>query len=103
VEQPASSPWPFKAPIAWCSRGYRSWQVTPRGGTSLAEAGPPAVKTVFSKAKLGSHEPHAKDHSRGNGSLGEPPGLLPEPMFLRALCLERKRAERSRKLFMLML
>ena len=61
------------------------------------------MKTVFSKAKLGSHEPHAKDHSRGNGSLGEPHGLLPEPMFLRALCLERKRAERSRKLFMLML
>src|SRR2546422_11396187 len=30
-------------------------------------------------------------------------GLLPEPMFLRALCLERKRAERSRKLFVLML
>jgi lipopolysaccharide/colanic/teichoic acid biosynthesis glycosyltransferase len=29
-------------------------------------------------------------------------GLLPEPMFLRALCLERKRAERSRKLFVLM-
>src|SRR5881296_1704236 len=30
-------------------------------------------------------------------------GLLPEPMFLRALCLERKRAERSRKFFVLML
>jgi lipopolysaccharide/colanic/teichoic acid biosynthesis glycosyltransferase len=29
--------------------------------------------------------------------------LLPESMFLRALCLERKRAERSRRLFVLML
>jgi lipopolysaccharide/colanic/teichoic acid biosynthesis glycosyltransferase len=29
--------------------------------------------------------------------------LLPEPMFLQALCLERKRAERSRRLFVLML
>src|SRR5713101_9489701 len=41
--------------------------------------------------------------SSGNGSLNELHGLLPEPMFLRALCLERKRAERSRKLFVLML
>jgi lipopolysaccharide/colanic/teichoic acid biosynthesis glycosyltransferase len=30
-------------------------------------------------------------------------GILPEPTFLRALSLERKRAERSRKLFVLML
>ena len=30
-------------------------------------------------------------------------GVLPEQMFLRTLCLERKRAERSRKLFVLML
>src|SRR5438132_9066788 len=45
----------------------------------------------------------SKDHSSGNGSLNEPRGLLPEPMFLRALCFERKRAERSRKLFVLML
>src|SRR5437667_10451958 len=37
------------------------------------------------------------------GSLNELDALLPEPMFLRALCLERKRAERSRKLFVLML
>lgn len=29
--------------------------------------------------------------------------VLPEKLFLRALCLERKRAERSRKLFVLML
>ena len=35
--------------------------------------------------------------------LLEKHGLLPEPIFLRALCLERKRAERSRKLFVLML
>src|SRR2546430_16131845 len=33
----------------------------------------------------------------------EPQGLLPEALFLRALCLERKRAERSRKPFVLML
>ena len=36
-------------------------------------------------------------------SLNELHALLPEPMFLRALCLERKRAERSRKFFVLML
>src|SRR3989441_11372730 len=36
------------------------------------------------------------------GSLNDIQGLLPEPMFLRALRLERKRAERSRKLFVLM-
>jgi len=47
------------------------------------------VKSVFS-------------NSSGNG-LASKQGLLPEPMFLRALCLERKRAERSRKLFVLML
>jgi len=35
--------------------------------------------------------------------LTELHGVLPEPLFLRALCLERKRAERSRKLFVLML
>src|SRR5256712_9048203 len=40
--------------------------------------------------------------SVGNGSAIEPNALLTEPMFLRALCLERKRAERSRKLFVLM-
>jgi lipopolysaccharide/colanic/teichoic acid biosynthesis glycosyltransferase len=38
----------------------------------------------------------------GNGA-NDPGGLLPEPMFLRALRLERKRAERSRKSFVLML
>ena len=53
-----------------------------------------AVKLFFSKATL---------RSPVNGSLNEPHGLLPEPLFLRALCLERKRAERSRKLFVLML
>jgi exopolysaccharide biosynthesis polyprenyl glycosylphosphotransferase len=46
----------------------------------------------LSKAGLRSYE-----------HLEELHGLLPEPMFLRALCLERKRAERSRKLFVLML
>jgi len=50
------------------------------------------VNLLLTKAKLGS-----------NGSLNKPQGLLPEPMFLRALCLERKRAERSRRLFVLML
>src|SRR2546426_1638020 len=39
----------------------------------------------------------------GNGFATESNGVLPEPMFLRALCLERKRAERSRKPFVLML
>jgi lipopolysaccharide/colanic/teichoic acid biosynthesis glycosyltransferase len=39
----------------------------------------------------------------GNGYANDPSGLLPEPMFLRALRLERKRAERSRKPFVLML
>ncbi len=33
----------------------------------------------------------------------EVPALLPEPLFLRTLCLERKRAERSRQPFVLML
>src|SRR3989442_15908908 len=45
----------------------------------------------------------AKTHSSWSGSLNELTRLLPEPMFLQALCLERKRAERSRKLFVLML
>ena len=35
--------------------------------------------------------------------LSRPSELLPEPMFLRALCLERKRAERSGNRFLLML
>src|SRR3989441_7255824 len=43
------------------------------------------------------------NRSLENGSLTELDGLLPESMFLRALCLERKRAERSRKFFVLML
>ena len=51
------------------------------------------IKRLLSKAKLGSDE--RLEH--------EPQGLLSEPMFLRALCLERKRAERSRKPFVLML
>src|SRR5205807_6856919 len=38
-----------------------------------------------------------------NASLTDARGILPEPIFLRALCLERKRAERSRKRFVLML
>ena len=46
----------------------------------------------LSKARLRSYE-----------RLEELHGLLPEPLFLRALCLERKRAERSRKPFVLML
>jgi exopolysaccharide biosynthesis polyprenyl glycosylphosphotransferase len=45
----------------------------------------------------------SRNHALGNGSADEVQGLLPEPMFLRALCLERKRAERSRKPFVLML
>lgn len=38
-----------------------------------------------------------------NPAAPEGPTLLPEPLFLRTLCLERKRAERSRKPFILML
>ena len=38
-----------------------------------------------------------------NGAASDTQGLLPEALFLRALSLERKRAERSRKLFVLML
>ncbi len=53
------------------------------------------MSLLFSKAK--------ENHPLENGSLTELHGLLPEPMFLRALCLERKRAERSRKFFVLML
>jgi lipopolysaccharide/colanic/teichoic acid biosynthesis glycosyltransferase len=39
----------------------------------------------------------------GDGFLTRPTSLLPEPLFLRALSLERKRAERSGKRFLLML
>src|SRR5438309_6250084 len=53
------------------------------------------MSLLFSKAK--------ENHPLENGSLEELHGLLPEPLFLRALCLERKRAERSRKPFVLML
>src|SRR2546422_5516508 len=53
------------------------------------------MSLLFSKAK--------ENHPLEKGSLTELHGLLPEPMFLRALCLERKRAERSRKFFVLML
>jgi exopolysaccharide biosynthesis polyprenyl glycosylphosphotransferase len=52
-----------------------------------------AVKLWRSNARLG-------DSSR---TSAESAGLLSEPMFLRTLCLERKRAERSRKVFVLML
>lgn len=48
------------------------------------------VKSLFSSASQ-------------NGLSDDTHGLLPEPLFLRALRLERKRAERSRKLFVLML
>jgi lipopolysaccharide/colanic/teichoic acid biosynthesis glycosyltransferase len=50
------------------------------------------MKFWLAKAKRGAGE-RLENHS----------GLLPEPMFLRALCLERKRAERSRNLLVLML
>jgi exopolysaccharide biosynthesis polyprenyl glycosylphosphotransferase len=46
---------------------------------------------------------HLASPSSENGSSNEPCGLLPEAMFLRALCLERRRTERSRKRFVLML
>jgi len=38
-----------------------------------------------------------------NASANEANGVLPQPLFIRALRLERKRAERSRKPFVLML
>ena len=61
--------------------------------------GLPSVKFVRSQSEPGSHgRPEAQPES-----LKELRAFLPEPMFLRALCLERKRAERSRKLFVLML
>src|SRR5437879_3733325 len=60
------------------------------------------MKLFSSKPKPGSYEP-LDWPSSGNGSANEPHGLLREPIFLRALCLERKRAERSRKPFVLML
>src|SRR5438445_2556781 len=61
----------------------------------LLRSGLSTMSLLFSKAK--------ENHPLGNGSLTELNGLLPEPMFLRALCLQRKRAERSRKFFVLML
>src|SRR5262245_16341163 len=51
--------------------------------------GLPAVKALFSQL------------SRKNSPI-EGHELLPEPMFLRALSLERRRAERSKKRFILM-
>src|SRR5256886_15072365 len=53
----------------------------------------PPIKGLFSMANLGSYELMEN----------EPQAILSEPMLLRALCLERKRAERSRKPFVLML
>src|SRR5438477_482244 len=53
---------------------------------------------LFRKNNLRS--PAAGDAPAGaNGSPGGADGLLPEREFVRALTLERKRAERSRKLF----
>jgi lipopolysaccharide/colanic/teichoic acid biosynthesis glycosyltransferase len=42
-------------------------------------------------------------NSSRNPASDDVQALLPEPMFLRTLCLERKRAERSRQPFVLML
>ena len=50
----------------------------------------PDLKSLFSAASR-------------DGSANEANGLLPQPLFIRALRLERKRAERSRKPFVLML
>jgi lipopolysaccharide/colanic/teichoic acid biosynthesis glycosyltransferase len=58
--------------------------------------------SLFRKNTLRS--PAAGDAPAGaNGSPGGAHGLLPEREFVRALTLERKRAERSRKLFVVML
>ena len=47
--------------------------------------------------------PIANSPAQNTQAMNERDTLLPEVMFLRALSLERKRAERSRKLFVLML
>jgi lipopolysaccharide/colanic/teichoic acid biosynthesis glycosyltransferase len=47
--------------------------------------------------------PIAVSPAQNRQAMNERDALLPEVMFLRALSLERKRAERSRKLFVLML
>src|SRR5882762_1805836 len=58
--------------------------------------------SLFRKNNLRS--PAAGDALAGaNGSSGGAHGLLPEREFVRALTLERKRAERSRKMFVVML
>ena len=46
--------------------------------------------------------PQGRARSAEGLSDGNTHGPLPEPMFLQTLCLERKRAERSRRLFVLM-
>src|SRR2546427_9402092 len=53
------------------------------------------MSLFFSKAK--------ENHPLGNGSANGLEVRLTEPVLLRVLCLERKRAERSRKFFVLML
>src|SRR5882724_4905055 len=58
--------------------------------------------SLFWKNTLRS--PAAGDAPAGaNGAPGGAHGILPEPEFARALTHERKRAERSRKLFVMLL
>ncbi len=62
-----------------------------------------ALKSRSSKDKPES-QGRAKDSSRLDGSPKDLPyGLLAEDAFIRTLCLERKRSERSAKPFVLML
>ena len=68
------------------------------GGTGALSV----MKYWLSKARLRSRE-RLENQSVGSTPGDELQGLLPEPMFLRALCLERRRTERSRKRFVLML
>jgi len=59
-------------------------------------------KFLFSRPQPGSPEQPPSAPSE-TGFPTRSPELLPEPLFLRALCLERKRAERSGQRFLLLL
>jgi lipopolysaccharide/colanic/teichoic acid biosynthesis glycosyltransferase len=65
--------------------------------------GLPAAKLPLTKEKAVPREQRIIRTPGGSPTSRPLNGLLPEAAFLRTLCLERKRAERSRKLFVLML
>jgi exopolysaccharide biosynthesis polyprenyl glycosylphosphotransferase len=65
--------------------------------------GLPAAKLPLTNEEVVPREQRVI-HPRRSSRVGRAmDGVLPETSFLRTLCLERKRAERSRKLFVLML